>query len=384
MKKIILEKDIIRLYISLMFFYCSDIALLMLVLWLSYQSTSSALFLGMMLSLSAICPFILKKIFWKLDILNLSLNQLMQLRVYIYIAVIMVGLWMGEHKISFFILAILLGLLSITLLSNYERMNTQLVLWQKVSSNHAARIMQTVIQIGSFSGALIGGILLKVLDFKIIVLLIALLDIFISCICLFLFKDKFKIFGGDIKKEFGNLSSNINLRLFYGLCINIGFIALHISVFILTTPIIFQNINHWSAAAFGVASGFVGIGAFLSVFFKVHYKDGILFLLALLSFDILFVVNKSIYLMPIFCLGIGFCVSVLRIQVKEKLIDLANNHADAERIGKTSTLVYILFQSLGSLLFGILLSYIDNLEQWILPSIAILILISLLIKVKHD
>ena len=80
--------------------------------------------------------------------------------------------------------------------------------------------------------------------------------------------------------------------------------------------------------------------------------------------------------MPVFCFLLGFNINSLRIFLREKLILLASNDQQATYLGGLSALYYTLFQAIGSLIIGILISKqfgILNLAQWGLPFIALLL-----------
>lgn len=347
--------------------------ILMVIFWLSYETTSSPLFLGLLLSISAILPILIKRFLININLLELSMKHLMFLRIIIYSCMIGVSLFLGASSISFIILSILIGILSITLLSTFEIRNSIMVLEGKTTSNFSARALQTVIQVGAFSGAFIGSIILEVYEFKSTILYISLLDI-AYCVFILIFS----------KKLDSNTPSNLNLHSKESFekvdteaalinYILLGIIGLHIATFNLTVPIVFQEINNWNVSDYGVASGFAGLGAFFAVFIGSHRILTYLFVLSLIIFDILFMFNSSIALIPFFCFGIGVSINSLRIMVRAKLINLVRTELEAKKIGSASALYYTLSQSLGSLVFGFLISYFSkvSLSQTLLPVVAI-------------
>ncbi|MFU2081460.1 hypothetical protein ACLQ9N_02425 [Gallibacterium anatis] len=343
----------------------------MIILWFSYHITQSSLLLATILAISSIFPLIIRKWITKWDLLHLSLKALLKLRIFVYSFIALFVFFFDHHIFTFIVISLFFGLLSLTLLSTYETENTKLVLRGMLTANLAARLMQTVIQAGAFAGAMIGTLLLDKFSFVFTILAISSLDIFICSIYYFFVENTREEIS---KKEIKIREKSISKQSVF-ICITLGFIGLHISTFNLTTPIFFQEIHHWNASDFGRASGFAGIGAFLAVFIPITNRKWLL-PIGLIFFDLLFVMNTNLYLMPVFCFLLGFNINSLRIFLREKLILLASNDQQATYLGGLSALYYTLFQAIGSLIIGILISKqfgILNLAQWGLPFIALLL-----------
>lgn len=378
-----MKASIIRFYASLIFLYFSDMSLLITMMWLSYEITASPFFLGAMLSISAILPMILKRVSGKINLLALTIPDLMEFRIAVYLSLAAIVYFIGQTIFGLILLSILSGLLSVTILSSYEAKNIQLVLNQQIDKSLSARIMQTVIQVGAFAGAIIGSLILQTWGFKTTVLLIAILDIMV-CVVMYLI-EKQTVSSTQIAQQAPSqeIKNKKNIYLF---SILLGIIALHISTFNLTIPIIFQDINHWQITDFGLASGIAGLGAFSAVFFK-HRIARLRFLLCLfVIIDLLFTFNQLNTLIMPYCFIIGFCINSIRIFVREQMIGLAENTAQSNYIAATSTLFYILFQSLGSVVLGLLIGIIslDYFTQLLLPFIALLILVLFLFTQRKE
>lgn len=172
--------DLRKFYGALIVFYFSDMALLIMVIWLSYKTTKNPLILGLILFVSTIIPFVLKK-FSKINLLSLSVHHLMLSRILFY-SIVFVLSALNPSIYSFIGLALISGLLGVSILSNYETYNNYLVVNNIVSANKASRYMQTVIQIGAFGGAMIGGMLLNHLSFFYSMASIVLVDIVFAII----------------------------------------------------------------------------------------------------------------------------------------------------------------------------------------------------------
>lgn len=379
-----MNANLIRFYGSLIFLYFSDMSLLITIMWLSYDITNSPFFLGAMLSISAILPILLKKITNRINILSLSIKDLMKLRIVIYLSLVFISYFIGENIYGLTLLSILAGLLSVTILSSYEAKNIQLVLDKQIDKSYSARIIQTVIQVGAFLGAVIGGFILQSIGFKATILLISSLDI---TVCLIMYiTEKSNVVNNNNSPFTPQIVEMKNKKAIYLLSLLLGLVALHISTFNLTIPIIFQDINHWEITDFGIASGLAGMGALSAVFFKNNIKKLLFLLTIFVAVDFIFTFNKVIELIIPLCFTIGFCMNSIRIFVRETMISLAENTKQTSSIASISTLFYMLFQSLGSVTLGLLIGFIslDYFTQFLLPFIASLILVCFILIYKKE
>lgn len=378
-----MNANLIRFYGSLIFLYFSDMSLLITIMWLSYDITNSPFFLGAMLSISAILPILLKKITNRINILSLSIKDLMKLRIVIYLSLVFISYFIGENIYGLTLLSILAGLLSVTILSSYEAKNIQLVLDKQIDKSYSARIIQTVIQVGAFLGAVIGGFILQSIGFKATILLISSLDI---TVCLIMYITEKSNVVNNNSPFTPQIVEMKNKKAIYLLSLLLGLVALHISTFNLTIPIIFQDINHWEITDFGIASGLAGMGALSAVFFKNNIKKLLFLLTIFVAVDFIFTFNKVIELIIPLCFTIGFCMNSIRIFVRETMISLAENTKQTSSIASISTLFYMLFQSLGSVTLGLLIGFIslDYFTQFLLPFIASLILVCFILIYKKE
>ncbi|WP_152411767.1 hypothetical protein [Moraxella macacae] len=280
---------------------------------------------------------------------------------------------------SFIGLALISGILGVSILSNYETYNNHLVVNKVILANKASRYMQTVIQIGAFGGAMIGGVLLNHLSFFYAMTSIVVIDIFFAGIFITWIKNSdFLQINNKIANKNPILTNQIqmlNKKYLYLLCFILGFIGIHITSFNLTTPIIFQEIKHWSAQDFGLSSAFAGAGAFCAVFLKSNTKHCLFMAICLIFADLIFVMSgvKIVSLAVCFCIGIF--INSIRILVREKLSLLAKTTEQAAFIGQSSAVFYTMFQAVASLIFGYILASTSNVTvaQLFLPLTAFIV-----------
>lgn len=350
------------LYTSLIVFYFSDMALYMMIIWLSYKVSKNPLLLGFILFISVIIPLLVKRFIKAVNILALDIRSLMILRIGLYVLIGFIALFKAS-MISFTAMALCFGLLSLSIISNYESYNNQLVFLGYITANKSARIMQTVIQIGAFFGAMIGGTLLSYFDFSKSVLLIAIIDI-ISCFLVIYLARNWQFLPKDNHPHPKEQSANISndKRLFYLLCLCLSLIGIHIISFNFVTPIVFQDLLHWNAQSFGMASAFAGLGAFVAVFFRQSTRLCVMMSLLLVAVDMAFMWSSIKLLSFALCFLIGFFINAIRVSIREKLSSLASTTAQAQYIGQTSAVIYTLSQSAYSLVIGVLLLGVS--PQW--------------------
>lgn len=369
--------DLKKFYGALVVFYFSDMALLIMVIWLSYQTTKNPFMLGLMLFVSTIIPFVLKKLS-KINLLSLPPHHLMLSRILFYLIVFILSA-LNPSVYSFIGLAIVSGMLGVSILSNYETYNNYLVMNGSVSANKASRYMQTVIQIGAFGGAMIGGMLLNHLSFFYSMASIVLVDIAFAIIFMIWAKNgEFSQINNqavDNNKKIVNRAVFLDKKHIYLLCVMLGFVGVHIISFNLTTPIIFQEIKQWTAQDFGLSSAFAGIGAFCAVFLKSNTKNCLVMAMCLIFADLIFVMSSMKILSLAICFFIGFFINSIRILIREKLSLLAKDIEQANFIGQSSAVFYTIFQAIASLVFGYILASVQNVNtaQIFLPLMAVII-----------
>lgn len=387
-----------KFYATLIIFYFSDMALLLSVIWLSYQVTKNPIILGVMLFVSTLIPLMIKK-FSKINLLSLSFSHLMIMRIVLYLMVFLLSLF-EPNIYGFVALSCIFGILGVSIVSNYESYNNYLVVQECISAKDGARYMQTVIQIGAFAGAMIGGFLLNHLSFFWTMTSIVLVDVVFSLLCLYLIKFSFLDYNSNSNKNYLEESNKNQLSInklgldktkFYILCLAIGLIGVHITSFNLTTPIIFQEIKQWSAQDFGLSSAFAGIGAFVAVFLKSNFRHSLWIAMVLIVVDIFFVILPNKILSLMMCFLIGLCMNSVRILIREQLSLLATNKEQAFFVGQNSAVFYTILQSLASLLIGILLASSGNIAiaQIFLPLMAVLMMLSIayyvyILRVKKE
>ena len=343
-----------RFYSVLVLLYFSDMVLLLSNIWNSLRVTNSPLFLGCILSIGVIFPLILKKLARGHEQKSIGLAGLYLRRIIVFGLILMSSLFaMADTWIGFIITSLCIGYLSLLTLTVLEAANTKLVLQGHISSQMASRTMQTIVQLGSFFGAMASGYLLLFLNYNKLITLICIFDIIVSATARFIFSEKSGTTIEEANRPAHFSGKSLPKSLIY-LCIVIALVGLHISAFNVLTPIIFQKVKNLNSEYFGLCSAVAGLGAFSAAFINIGWFRFLIPAIVLLLADLIFTLSWHPYMAIVACLFIGFSINTIRIHARKTIIDKTSNDNEADQVSSVSALMYTLAQSIGPMLFGIL------------------------------
>lgn len=343
-----------RFYSLLVLLYFSDMVLLLANIWNSLRVTNSPLFLGCILSIGVIFPLILKKLARGHEQKSISLAGLYLRRIIVFAVILVESLFsIADTWIGFIITSLCIGYLSLLTLTVLEAANTKLVLQGHISSQMASRTMQTIVQLGSFFGAMASGYLLLFLNYNKLIPLICIFDIIVSATARFIFSEKSGPTIGEANRP-AHLSGKPLPRSLIYLCIIIALVGLHISAFNVLTPIIFQKVKNLNSEYFGLCSAVAGLGAFSAAFVNIGWFRFLIPAIVLLLSDLIFTLSWHPYMAIVACLFIGFSINTIRIHARKTVIDKTSSDSEADQVSSLSALMYTLAQSIGPMVFGIL------------------------------
>jgi len=379
-------RDFIKFYGMLALLYFSDMVLLVGLIWNTYKVTKAPYFLGIVLSVSVLIPFVIRRFFHGINLLHLNFRKLFILRLCSYLFIALVSMLnLSDKYIETSIIIILYGVLTLSTLSTFEAGNIKLVKSGAVSSLNASRLLQTVIQTGAFVGALISGLLLDRYSFHSIVLTISLYDILISFIGFFCLKEI-----SSSPKSAHPVAANVAITtttpaLFTSqklLIVLIGLIGLHISSFNLLTPVIYQSLNHWGSEQFGIASGAACFGAFLSALLATKKWNYALAALLLVISDTIFCIIEIKSVNVVSCFFLGLFLNLVRIGLRSEFIDSIVEGQSEEDLAAKITTVYSLCQAVGPIMMGFVIS--DHFlgvasARWLLTFVAVCLLMGIVV-----
>lgn len=379
-------RTLTKFYGMLILLYFSDIIVLIGLIWNTYKVTHSTYFLGIILSMSVLIPFIIRRFFSGLNLLHLNFSQLFTLRIIAYLIIAATALFnFSSGYPGTALIIILYGLLTLSTLSTFEAGNIKLVRAGHISSLDSSRLLQTVIQTGAFAGALMSGLLLDRYSFHGIILFISTFDIVMSFFGYFILADLSTLYT---KAELPPINEIPNKQHFplqprqRMLIALMGLIGFHIASFNILTPAIFQSLNHWGSEQFGIASGAACFGAFLAATIttkKVRYP---FFAILLVLSDVVFcnIEVKGINVMS--CFFVGLFLNSVRIGLRTEMIDSITEEQSEEEVAANTTMMYSLCQAAGPIFMALLISesvFGIQAARWLLPAVAMIIFTGMII-----
>lgn len=321
-----------------------DMAIVICMVWFGLKTTGSTFLIGVTLCVATVVPYLCQQLLTRYRRVELNLTRLFYIRLVAFCAIL--GLSFTDATVApagFLLIAFAVGVSSYFTNSTLEAKNTKLVLAGYTNSDTSSRFMQTAIQIGAFSGALLGGLIvdrfsldqaLQIISATALVALLAIVLVGATPEAPAVAKAN----AAGSRSQFGNELPRHLLILIVVLSL-IGF---HIGAFNSLIPIVFQKLNEWNATRFGIASGLAGLGAFsAAVLPRIQLKNYMAIALILLA-DILLVYMHNLYLMMLAAFALGFSINSLRIQVRRALIDATSDARMADTIASKSALYYLL------------------------------------------
>lgn len=339
------------------------------ILWMSLKASGSALPLGIVLCCSVAIPF-------TLDVVSrgragqISMPGLSWARVGVFATVALATLAnVNGTLIGFLCIALVVGIADYMTVNSLETENTRRVVSGSMSSETAARRMQTAIQLGGFSGALIGGALLDAVSGTTFILWVSIGAGIASLSLRFagLARPAATQQPASVTPNPADAldtptlhpAASTDLPRFtmpYGLLISLGLIGFHIGAFNSMMPVVYQKVNGWSPGLYGITSGAAGVGAFLAAVLPPMRVRLQFVAIALIAID------ATMVLMPVALASMaaavlaGFATNHLRIAVRTRLMLCAHNDADAAIIGSRSAFWSLSTQAAAPLILTTLVS----------------------------
>lgn len=372
--------NLYKFYASLIFLYISDMGAMIGIIWASLEITQSPLFLGVMLGISSLVPYLIRNIF--AHKLSLTLNHLYVIRLFIYLIILIIALMgFADNFYGLIITILLFGIINVLTMGTYETYNSYAVNSAYITSEFASRIMQTVLQSGAFLGAIIAGFLLNKLGYIDLIKTISLYEISLNFIFYFLNRSLFPLIHTQHKEKTQSpVEYKKQLYFIYLLCIPLGMIGLHISSFNILSTVIFQKINNWDPILFGYASGIAGIGAFLASIINIKKLKLLFYAITLATFDFIYSNTDYSSVALIACFIIGFSINSIRIQIRKNMLDIANTPELSQKMGEFSAFSYVFVQSIGSVVIGLLISdslFGSSFSKYLFPLIGVTLFLSI-------
>ncbi|MDH0302517.1 MULTISPECIES: hypothetical protein [unclassified Pseudomonas] len=343
-------------YATVTLFTALDMAMVIAMIWYGLKVTGSAVLLGTTLCVATLVPYIVERVMARFGRVTLSMRRLVLTRLLIFATVGLLSLTTFiQVPVGFLLIAFLVGMTDYFTISTLEASNTKLVLAGKLSSDASSRLMQTSIQIGAFGGALLGGVVVDAFSLSTVLQGISLAAIG-SLVLAFVLDERHQPQAGDGQAAQARTPRQAIPGKIVMLIVALGMIGFHIGAFNSLVPIVFQQLNDWSAAQFGIASGLAGLGAFSAAVLTRVRLPHLLCLVFIILADALIVFAQSTVLIGVATFCLGFSINYLRIALRKHLIEAAADNATADNFASQSAFVYLMLNGSAPMLLTLLAS----------------------------
>lgn len=337
------------------------------LIWLIIRYGGDARILGVFLFINTVLPYISQNIFHQYfakirdPIKNFFITRLVGAGVSVLLAVIF---YFYSSIKMLYVSACIFTIINFFSNQYVEACFGYLVIKKIFSSNVAARIHQTSVQIAALLGASLAGFVLSFGGFQLILLVNVLTYFFGAWGFLVKIPRYLSPSVATIEKRSSVGVGISNISKINSIAINYNFIyfillAVLLYSFNFLLPFLIQIDKGWSSITFGLIDAFAAMGAFLSVFISSDqgcFSKAVSSLfkpLLIASFAGFFWVNSPIQ--GIF-LGFLFGVSLnfLRIKIRESIFESTSSHELAIKFGKNITLINMSLRSIVPLILGFL------------------------------
>ncbi|WP_119343686.1 MFS transporter [Facilibium subflavum] len=352
--------SIFYLYVALL--GGTDLMLLTGMIWFSLKITGSPMLIGLLLSISVFLPFVTKKLLRKKQTQTKTVKRMAAQRVLIYLTILLVSFIFRQHQLlNLIVWGVLLGLSNLITNSALEKQNTLIAMSGMLKYELAARVMQTMVQIGACLGSFLGGVFIYYLGIFSFAQAVSAISLVLTLSLYLLWQDP----DAPMLKGETNKSSNqagvasfdrqtASILLVFS--IGIGMIGFHISSFNILMPMIFQKVYLWNAVLLGSASAAAGVGSFCASLIKNSSKVAVLLAIMLALGDLLAGLSGQLIVVMSACFLIGFAMNYCRIALRQKLMLLATNTHEADKIASFSTGLYMCFQGLSPVVVALIIA----------------------------
>lgn len=334
------------------------------LLWTSASIGQSPFFIGTILFVMNIVPFLAQFLFKPLRraIEHHPLGMIIVPRMIGVVATVLAGATLGVSSLSSLI-AIAACLTFITFISQQciETLMGQLTVAGMLDAGTSARLSQTALQSGVFVGNALAGILIAKAGTSYVFFGIAVS--FASSLLLLLAAPSINIeqerpAGASTPHAAKLVKWHETDRALWLLLIGMGFLAVQLSGFNFFVPLVFERSTDLSAADYGMVSAAAGVGALLATFIRVSTRKylGYIACLAVVVGDMLVTLPVGMVLTLIFAFGIGFGFNTSRIQIRQAIFERLTTKQESALWGGRVTVAFRGVSAGAPLFFGLLLA----------------------------
>jgi hypothetical protein len=351
------------------------------LLWTSASIGQTPLFIGTVLFVMNIVPFLAQFLFRPLRraIEQHPLGMIIVPRMIGVVAAVLAGATLGVSSLSALI-AIAACLTFITFISQQciETLMGQLTVAGVLDAGTSARLSQTALQSGVFVGNALAGILIAKAGTNYVFFGIAVS--FASSLLLLFAAPSINI---EKERPVGATASHAAKPVKWSetdhslwlLLLGMGFLAVQLSGFNFFVPLVFERSAELSAADYGMVSAAAGGGALLATFIPVSTRKylGYIACLAVVIGDMLVTLPTGMILTLMFAFGIGFGFNTSRIQVRQAIFERLTTKQESALWGGRVTVTFRGVSAGAPLVFGLVVAdQASATGSWILAAIGVL------------
>ena len=351
----------------------SDTMILIAVIWQALELGITKLHIGGIMSTMAIVPWLLIKLFPRLK--GYSRSEPTQFFVWVRLVslILLVGVWTAFYQnkiIALYLIAFISSGMSYYSNQIMETLFSYLVIGKHLSPQSSSRALQTHIQIGSFGGALLGGLIMSDSNFEVafyFLLGLSSLGLFYKTVYNRIFVNIKQVNSSPIKEKVASekpvlsAEKNSNNPLFFFMATGIAAITCQVGAFNFSIPIYLQEVKNWNASVYGLMSAFAGFGALFASFPQIRIALVVPFSLVFIL-DYLLIQSNNSYLSFGLCFILGFSVNYIRIRLREVILSQIENHTEAAEWSERCNTMSFIARTGFPVVLAVLLSSFDFLS----------------------
>ncbi|HBF32521.1 MFS transporter [Rhizobium sp.] len=353
------------------------------LLWTSASIGQSPLFIGIVLFVMNLVPFIAQFLFKPLRkaIEDSPVRMIIAPRMLGVVAAVFAGMTFNATSVGpLIVIASCLTFITFISQQCIETLMGQLTVAGVLDAKTSARLSQTALQTGVFIGNALAGLVIARFGTSLVFYGIAVS--FASSLLLLLVApslglDTHNKSDGSTPKTVMAAATQRNDVALWVLLIGMGALAVQLSGFNFFVPLIYEGRSGDSAAVYGSISAAAGIGALVATFLSTANRWYLAYAscLVVVVGDIMVVQTTSIIAAILFAFGIGFGFNTSRIAVRQAIFERLSSKADSAVWGGRVTLAFRAVAAGAPLLFGLLLTgqTITN-NSWLFTGVGILVM----------
>ncbi|MGG7518155.1 hypothetical protein ACQ3G6_09750 [Allorhizobium undicola] len=340
------------------------------LLWTSASIGQSPLFIGTVLFVMNLVPFVAQLFFkpMRRAIADRPVAMIVLPRMCGVLITLFAGFTFSDTGLlSLIVVASCLTFITFISQQCIETLMGQLTVSGALDAQTSARLSQTALQTGVFVGNATAGLLIA--HFGTAYVFFGIAASFASSVLLLFVAPAFHIENTPAPvaqtAQRTSITATADIGLWF-LLIGMGILAVQLSGFNFFVPLIYEGRAGESAAVYGTVSAAAGVGALFATFIRSGNKTslGYLACIAVVAGDVIVTQDLPFLYVAIaaFCIGFGFNMS--RIRLRQAIFERLSSKEESAAWGGRVTLVFRSVTAGAPLAFGLLITntatFLDN------------------------